>query len=476
MKWASGGRVVQQVLQLFVTTVLVRLLVPDDFGLIGMATVVMGFVNLFRDLGTASVIVQRRVIDRTLLSSIYWLNSGFGLMTVTTLVVGAPLLAGIYDEPRLGPMFQVMAFSFLLSSLGVVQHALLMKELRFKQLAVVDVGSISLGGLVGIGFAVSGAGVWSLVAQMVGTAFFSTLLIFSFARWWPSFTFDWSALRSVGGHSAGITGYSITSHFTRNWDYLLLGRAVGATPLGPYVLAYRLMLYPLRNVSAVIGSVLFPVMSRVQDDDERLGRAYLKTVGAISVVSFPIMGGLAAVASEFVPLVFGEQWTDTVVLLWILAPVGIQQSLVQTVRYIYQAKDRTKALVWYGISVSATALVAVIIGLRWGVVGVAYTTLVASMLVVYPAFAIPLRMIGYRFRDAVRVIWPSAMTTAFMIGIVAGTRVLVEDSLVRWLALTVYVLAGIGSYAALSLVFNRDRVLELWRALWSRQTAEQVVS
>src|SRR5688572_28906613 len=177
--------------------------------------------------------------------------------------------------------------------------------------------------------------------------------------------------RPVVRFSLNLTGFNILNFFARNADNVLIGRYLGKESLGYYDLAYKLMLFPLQGISAILGGVMFPVYARLQSEPIVFRRAYLAVAGAIGIVSFPLMFGLFAVNELAVSVLFGAEWAPVAVLLAIFAPIGALQSIGTTVGSIYQATGRTDLLLRWGIGSSLLIVTAIVIGLQWGIVGVA---------------------------------------------------------------------------------------------------------
>jgi PST family polysaccharide transporter len=451
----------------FITTVLLaRLLDPADFGLMGMATVVTGFILLFRDLGTASAVIQRQQPTQTLLSGLFWVNVSFGVAAAVFLCLFAPLIAGIYNETRVVPLLQLLAFSFIISGAGTLHQALLERGLEFDRLAKVELAATLAGAFVGIGSALAGQGVWSLVYQTLTVAAVTTSLLWVFSAWRPSLVLGLSEVRQVMSYSLNLTGFNIFNYFARNADYLLIGRYLGATELGYYTLAYRLMLYPLQNISAVVARVMFPVYVRMREDDARFRRTYLRVAGSIAFLTFPLMLGLMALAKPFVLTLFGPAWQSVVVLLQVLAPLGMAQSIVPLIGSIYQAKGRTDLLFRWGIFASTLFVLAFVVGLRWGVIGVAVAYAVTFMAVSYPAMAIPFRLIGLKVSELAAVLWRPLLASLVMLGALGLSGLLLTPAIERTTMLLLNLMIGVVFYAIASLVINRAQwcdVLELLR-------------
>ncbi len=461
VKWSSISDFGRRALSLLTTIILARLLAPADFGLVAMAAVVLGFIELFKDLGTATAVIQRKDTTQALLASVFWLNAAFGLAAAMVLYLLAPLLGVFYREPQVVPLLQVLSLSFLLSGLSVLQQSLLERSLEFEKLARVEIGTALFAALVGITAALYGHGAWSLVYQMLAGNLLATLLLWSASRWRPSWQFDWEQIRSVMGFSLNLTGFSIFNYFARNADKFLIGRFLGSQDLGYYDLAYRLMQYPLQGISAVIGRVMFPLYSRMQDDDRQFGRIYLKVASAIALISFPIMLGLTALAGPFVLTLFGPAWTPVIPLLLILAPLGALQSIGTTAGTIYEAKGRTDWLLWWGIGAGSLIMLSFVIGLPWGILGVTVSYAIMSLLLAYPSFAIPFRLIGLKVRNLGRALWRPAACSLVMYAVVAGTALLSPPDAPGWLTLSLLVPLGAVVYFACSWAINRALLLEV---------------
>lgn len=453
VKWSAFSRFGRQALAFVVTAVLARLLPPEAYGLLGMALTVTGFVAIFSDLGTASALIQRRRLSGDLTSSIFWVNVLLGLLTTAVVVLIAPWAALFYHEAQVTPVLRVLSFSFVIYGLSVTQQALLTRQMEFRKLARIELISSAAGAVVGIGMAASGMGVWSLVGQTLCESIVATVLSWVALPWRPQRKLDWILVRSVASYSLNLSGFQVLNYFMRNADNVLVGRYLGRTALGYYSLAYRLMLYPLQSVTRVLGRVLFPVFSRLQENNARFRRAYLRVCASISIITFPVMLGLMAVARPFVSAAFGARWMPVANLLMILAPVGMVQSIVATAGNIYTAKGRTDWMFRWAIVKSVLMVLSFAVGLRWGVVGVAAAYAIATWLVLYPNFAIPFRLVDFRVRDLFGALWPTLKFSLMMLAaVVIWEAVLAGLGVAQpWVVLVSSVLIGSTAYVGLLL-------------------------
>lgn len=470
IKWSGTAQVIRSVTRIGAIVLLGRLLAPRDFGIMAMAVVVTGFVDLFRELGTGVALIQRKETSQRLLSSVFWANSAFGLLGTAAIFALAPLASDFYHAPRLVPVMQVLSASFVLSGVSVVQQALLSKRLAFKKLAIIQSSAAIAGAAAAVVLAAVGAGVYALVAQSLVTTGITTVALWARSDWHPGFAFAVEDLRSVWSFSANVVGFNVVNYLARNVDYLLIGRYLGAQKLGYYTLAYNLLLFPLQNLSYVMNSVLFPAFASIQDETARIASAYLRAVRVMALLAFPVMLGLLAVCDLFVPTVYGAKWTPAIPLVAILVPVGLTQSFSALNGSIYQATGRADLQFRVG-SVSSTIVVAsFFIGLHWGIIGVAtaYAVTVVAILS-YPLMVISLRLVGLGTRDLLSALRrPFAASLCMLAGVGAIRLVFTTLGTENGTALLVLVLAGALLYCAATYVFDRAQVRQVWMLLRPR--------
>jgi PST family polysaccharide transporter len=249
LTWSGLSQFGRQAMQFATTLILARLITPDQFGLVGMATVVTGFAAVFRDMGTTAAVIRGRDLPDNLLSSIFWLNAlvGTGLMSILSLL--APQVAAMYHQPAVAPILRALSLTFFIGGISIVHQAMLERSMSFRVLGKVELAASLIGSLVGIVAAVRGCAAWSLVYQSIAVAGTTTLLLWYLGPRCPKDSFSTEALASVSGYSANLTGSMIINYLARNADNFLIGRYLGTTALGYYGLAYRLLLLPMQLIS-----------------------------------------------------------------------------------------------------------------------------------------------------------------------------------------------------------------------------------
>jgi O-antigen/teichoic acid export membrane protein len=448
--WSAGSRSGQQLVQFAGTVVLARLLVPSDFGLVAMIAVFSGFAQLFVDFGLASAIVQRQELNDRHLSTAFWMNLVAGF-TLTLVVAGAsPGIAALYDEPDLVPLTLLVSLNFVLAAPIIVQNALLVRAMNFKRIAAIEIGAALCGAGAAVVGAALGMGAFALIVQILTTTLVRTIVLWLLTDWRPTATWDRQAMRELWGFGANLAGFQAVTYWSRSADNLLVGRFVGAAGLGIYNRAYSTMLLPVNQVTSVIGRVMFPALSRIQDDLPRVRRGYLRAVGLISLATFPLVIGLIVVAEPFVLTLYGSQWKEAVPILQILCVAMLVQTVAGTTGWLYQSQGRTDWMFRWGVASTVVTVVAFAIGIHWGIQGVAIAYVVRTFALAYFSFAIPGRLIGLRFRDVARAVWE-----VLAISLVMGTLVWLTGDLLpaTWPAgavLLIQVATGILVYVSLA--------------------------
>lgn len=477
ISWSGGSRFARLGLRLIISAILARLLLPEDFGLVGMVFVFAGVIGMFSELGLGAAVIQRQDVTEEHLSSVFWANVITGL-ALTLLMIGlAPGIAYFYGEERLIPITMALGTRFFISSFGIVHRTLLTKYLELKKIAVIEVVAMGLAGGIAILLAFQGMGVWTLVIHSIILSTITVLLFWGWSEWRPRLLFRWSRMRELFGFSFNLLGFRFVNYFNRNLDNLLIGKFLGSSALGYYDRAYQLMLFPLENISGVLSRVLFPAFSAIQDDLPKLRQVYLRATRYISVVTFPMMLGLFVVAPEFIRVVFGSRWEPSILLLQVLCLIGLEQSISNTVGWIYLSQGRTDVMFKWGLLSVGIVATSFFIGIQWSVEGVAIAYAIASILLTFPGFYIPFRLINLSTGIFFRNFTLTFATSLGMAIIVFGCRFYLKNSLQANDAVILFSCAGVGiiSYISLMAIFDRKLMKELFSLLLQTKSHTKAV-
>ncbi|QDG54562.1 MOP flippase family protein [Persicimonas caeni] len=446
--WSTAGKIFAQVFGFVLSIVLARLLVPEDYGLWGMIVVIVNFITLFGELGFGAALIQRKEIDERHLSSVFWLNVVVGVVLAALLALSAPAIAEFYEQPLLVDLTRIVALNFLVAPLNMVQRAIFNREMWFKQLAVVDSVKVVIAGCVAVGMALTGWGVWSLVGQSVTITVVSAIALWFASDWRPSFTFDRHALGDLLGFSANLFGFKTINYWARQVDDVLIGKVMGASALGVYTLAYSTMMVPLKEVTHVLSGVMFPALSKIQDDPARVKGIYLRAISMIALITFPMMLLLWASADVFILTVYGEKWAGAISILEIYCFVGLYQSIGTSVGWLYKSQGRTDLMFKYGLVASILIIVSILIGVYIGTVeavAISYAIMTGGVLI-YPQFMIPGKLVGMRFREVIGAVASIFGCAALAAAAIWGLGTQLPETWPAWAQFVTQAVSGILLY------------------------------
>ncbi len=447
--WSAISQWLNQGFTFAISVVLARILGPKAYGLIGMITIFTGFAGVFGDLGLGAAIIQRKELEARHLNAAFWSNITMGATLSLAMVALVPAVAWFYKEPALVPLTAVIALKYIVDSLCVVQIAILNREMRFRTLAGIQIGSNIISGLVGLGMALHEMGPWSLVAQGLGASVVSSALCWHLGHWRPSFSFELKACRELFGFSAYYLGSIAVNYWARNMDQLVIGRFLGAAALGIYSRAYSLMLMPLQQVSRVLGRVMFPSLSAIQDDKPRVKRIYLKSISVIGLITFPMMVGSFVISDHLILGLLGDKWAAVIPLFKIFCCVGLLQSITTTTGLINISQGRTDTELALTAIFTAFYALAFLVGIHWGLAGVAWSYLIVNLIVWYPAWAIPGRNIEITVSEMIRSLSPAFLCAVAMGAAIWGVGWILPDGMAHWQCLAIQIPLGILFYFTL---------------------------
>jgi len=457
---------------LVTTVVLARVLRPEDFGLLALGLLAVLYLDVLGDLGVGPAVIQRQErtaagAQRTASTAVV-VAAGTGLALTALAVLGAPLLALLFDEPRLTGVVQVLALSFLFRMLGVVHRSRMAKDLQFARAAVPELTGAVLKSGVSIGLALGGAGVYSLAwGQVVGAAA-TTCLYWALSRWRFRPVFHLRTARELLRFGVPVTLLGLLTVLMQTVDQVIVGQRLDAKALGQYAIAFRLPELFVIHVCALISGALFPSYARTSDDPDRLRRGFRSALRLVSIVTVPLGVGLAVTAPDLIPVVFGPQWEPAVPVMQLFALAATLQALSFNVGDVYKAVGRVGVLNRLAVLYLAVSMPVLWVVAPSGIVAVAGWLLVVSTVFTVLRFAVASRLMAVPAGQIVRELSPALTAGVAMAAAVTGTVALLPG-LSSAARLPVLVAVGAGTYvAALALVSRStvEQVAAVARAAW----------
>ncbi len=461
--WLSIGTFVGQFISWASTIVVIRLLLPKDYGLMAMASSVIVLLTTFSELGIGSSIVQAKHITEKEIRQIYGFVITSSAVIFLVCHLAAPVVALFYKEQNLVAILRVMNLNFILIALYIVPQARFIREMNFKTKTAVDVIAHIGSAMTTLILALMGKGVWALV---YGALVLNAVKVVAFNavrpdRLWPIFNVDGSW--KIISYGIMLTGSRLLFSFYNQADLIVVGRFLGQSVLGVYAVAMNLAAMPAEKVLPLINQISFTSYSRIQGDMDRVRRNLLRTTRMIAFAGFPIFWGMAVVAPEALPLILGAKWKSSVVpfqLLCIMLPLkALNPILASTVNAVGEVKINL-------INTAVTVVVMVaafLIGVQYGILGVCFAWIIA-----YPATFLftclhNLKVLGMPLREYLSEIAFPLLASFVMAGLIFSFRGILHYPPVYSLALLISF--GIASYLGMILLFKKDEFLEMKRLL-----------
>lgn len=366
-----GSQLLKLVLMLASTVILARLLSPRDYGLVAMVVAIIGVGEIFRDFGLSMAALQAKDLTRGQQSNLFWLNAGVGAL-LTGLCFGSSfLIAGFYGETELVGIAQVLSWTFLLNGLSTQFKVAINRDLRFATLVLVDLVPYVLAFGAAVWIALATNSYWALVMQQAVVAVVTLVLAVCLARWWPGMPDRAAPMKHLVSFGVSFATTQLLSYATRNVDSIAIGRVWGSTSLGFYDRAYNLLTLPLTQINTPMSRVAVPVLSRLRDEDERF-ISYLRRAQLVALyVTSTLLWTLVGLGGPLVEFVLGAQWRVAGEILAVLAIGGAFRALAQISYWIFMARGLAGAQLRFYLIAQPLLVVCILLGLPWGVMGVA---------------------------------------------------------------------------------------------------------
>ena len=351
------------IISLVVAGILARLLSPDDFGIVAIATVIISFFAIFTDMGLSPAIIQNKALTQDDLTNIYSFTFWTGIAVALLFFIASWPISAYYDSPILRTLCQLLSINLFFASVNIVPGALFYKNKEFKFIAIRSFVIQITAGTGAVIAALSGAGLYALLI----TPIVSSILIYiiSFHRY-PQhlrMTLGLSSIRKIFSYSVYQFLFNVICYFSRNLDKLLIGKHMGMSDLGYYEKSYRLMMLPLQNITQVVTPVMHPIFSDFQDDKMKLATSYERIIRFLAFIGLPLSVLLFFTAEEVTLIIFGNQWLPSVAVFRILAlSVGIQ-IILSSSGSIFQAAGDTRSLFICGLFSSTLNVAGIVLGI-----------------------------------------------------------------------------------------------------------------
>ncbi len=464
--WSAIDAVGARLVQFIIGIILARLLLPEQFGLIGMLAIFVAIAQSLLSSGFVSALIQKKEVTAEDASSVFYFNVGISLVLAGLLSLAAPWVAEFYRQPLLTSLTRALSLVIVINSFSVVQSALLTRNMDFQiQTKISLITGVCSGG-VGIVMAYRGFGVWSLIAQQLSAAFANAVFLWLLNGWRPRLLFSLASLRQMFRFGSGILASSLIGQAFQNVYHVVIGRLFTPAALGFYTRAVQLEQLPVMTLSGIVSRVAFPAFSTIQTDNIRFTRGLRKALTVLMFFAAPTMIGLAVVAEPLVIVMLTEQWLPSVPYLRLLCLVGLIAPLHVLNVNVLMAKGRSDLFLRLEIVKKSLIIASIAIVWRWGIVALIIGQLVTSVLSYLLNSYFTRKLLGYgplrQFRDI-------AIYLLFALLMGGGVYSLTALSFPsRSVLLISQIVAGIAIYLLLCFVFRSSALMEVLSLLRSK--------
>lgn len=453
--WNTVERLTTNGIQFILTIILARLLSPDDYGIIAMPAIFLAIAQVLIDSGFANALIRKPDLNEKDLSTAFYFNILVGLGSYLILFIASPFIAGFFNTPILSKLLKVTALVVFLNSLGIVQQAVLTKKMDFKTQAIISAISTFLSGSLGVWMAYNGYGVWSLVFQQVSGALLRVILLWFLGKWKPIWIWSNASLKYLWNFGSKVVVIGLLDSLFNNVYAFVIGKKYDTADLGNYTRAQQFADLPINNIGEIVRRVSLPLLSEIQEDNNRLSVIYLRLLEMLSLLIIPLMFGLAAMASPLIITLLGIEWEGCVLFFQILCIAKIWTPFSAINTNLLQVKGRTDLLL--KLDIAKKLVFTIIIGLTFyhGVIylvgGFGLYTLIGFVINTYYTK----RIIGVSFFMQLKAISPSLLYSLTMMLVVLLFNQL---SIVLWLKLALDIILCSIIYFTLVFCFKREAI------------------
>jgi O-antigen/teichoic acid export membrane protein len=378
----SGGA--NFALSLAATSVLARILMPADFGLLGMVFALTAVAERFKDIGLGRATVQKKEVTHSEVSNLFWLNVSVGAGLCLSIAMLSGVIARFYHEQKLTYVAMALSTTFLFAGLTIQHQALLNRRMRFMATGTIGTSALAASNLCAIILALKGYGYWALVWREILKSVFTAIATWVSCPWVPGLPDRKTNVSQQMRFARDITFFNIVTYFTNSLDQMLLGRFWGAVALGLYRQAFQLTMTPMDQVTSPMHGVSEPLFSSLQDDEPKYRRIYEKTVSTLSLITMPVAAGVFVCSKQIVLLVLGQRWSSAADIVRILAVAAFIKPAISTIGIVMVTCGKTARYAIIGFLDSIALVVAISVGVKWGARGIAIGHVLVTYIVFLP--------------------------------------------------------------------------------------------
>ncbi|MEG1724009.1 MAG: lipopolysaccharide biosynthesis protein [Anaerovoracaceae bacterium] len=412
--WSFVDNIASSGITFLVGIILARLLTPEEFGVLGMLTIFIAISNSFVDSGFSNALIRKNDVKAIDYNTVFYFNILIGIGCYIFLFIASPAISRFFREPQLLNVTRVLGLVLIINALAIIQRTQFIKKIDFKTQAKISIISSLSSGSIGVGMAFAGCDVWSLVGQQLSRQFFNTLFLWIYSKWRPAWEFSWKSFHEMFSFGSKLLVSGLLETIYQNIYYLIIGRFYSSGLLGQYTRAEQFNTIFSSNLTSVVQRVSFPVLSSIQEEEQRLKEAYRRVMKMTMFVTFACMLGLAATAKPLILLLIGEKWLPAVAYLQIICFSGMLYPLHAINLNILQVKGRSDIFLKLEIIKKCIGVMPIVIGIFYGIEFMLLVGVIISMIAYFFNSYYSGRLINYSTWSQIRDILPMFGVSLFV--------------------------------------------------------------
>lgn len=405
--WSFIDSFAGQGITFLVGLILARLLTPEEYGLIGIVTIFIAVFNSIVDSGFSNALIRKSDAKDIDYNTVFITNLVFSVVLFFTLFFSAPLIADFFSRPQLSPLLKVMASIVIINAFAIIQRTLLVKRIDFKTQTKISLISSITSGVVGIGMAYCGYGVWSLAGQQISRQLLNTLFLWIFAKWYPKLQFSWNSFKELFGFGWKLLVSGLIDTTWKEIYQVVIGKCYSPATLGQYTRAHQFGSIFSSNLNSIIQRVSYPVLSAIQNDKERLKQAYRRVIKVTMLITFTLMLGLAAVSKPMILVLVGDQWLMAANLLPIICLQMMLYPLHSLNLNMLQVQGRSDLFLRLEIIKKCVAVIPLLLGIFIGIYWMLWGSVCTGLFAYYLNSYYSGKFLKYSMLSQIKDIFPS---------------------------------------------------------------------
>ena len=378
--WSFIDNIASSGIAFLVGLVLARLLTPAEYGVMAMIAIFIAVSTSIIDSGFSNALIRKVHLKRVDYNTVFYFNLTVSILVYVLLYFASPAISVFFKEPILVEVTRVIGWVLIINALAIIPRTQFVREVDFKTQTKVSLISSISSGVIGIGMALGGMGVWSLVGQQLSRQFLNTLFLWIYSKWHPVWEFSTKSFKELFGFGSKLLLSGLLDTIYKNIYYIIIGRFYTSAQLGQYTRAEQFNTIFSSNLTTVVQRVSYPVLSSIQEEPERLREAYRKVIKITMLITFACMLGLAAVAKPLIIILIGEKWLPAVYFLQIICFSGMLYPLHAINLNILQVKGRSDLFLKLEIIKKIIAVGPIVIGIFCGIEYMLWGSVITSFI------------------------------------------------------------------------------------------------